>query len=313
MPDSKIKFGAAHGEDPVAFAKKLEDMGFDSAWASDHVWTPQGGQEGYTYLAAMAAATNRITIGSRVIVLPLRHPLMNAKMATQVDIISGGRFIFGVGVGGDYPPEFANLNVPRSERGRRANENLEIMTRLFKEESVTYKGKYYQVENLSLNPKPIQKPHPPIWMGGRFDAAVIRAAKYADGWLPNLNTLEHLKANVAQIKKLANEYKRDISHFQVGVVTRLTIAETHDIAHAERVALTIPSRLAQGARESTNWDQVVDRFDAHGTAKDIIEFCERRIEAGASHFVFNMSSNGQRLDHDLKVLKDEVIPYFRGK
>ncbi len=311
MVDTRIKFGAAllSREDPVAFAKKLETLGFDSAWVGDHVLMPDGGQEGYTYLAALAGATSKITIGARVIVLPLRHPLMNAKMATQVDIISGGRFIFGVGIGGDYPPEFANLNVPRNERGRRGNENLEIMTRLFNEEKVTYKGKYYQVENLSLNPKPIQKPHPPIWMGGRHEGAVIRAAKYADGWFPNLNTVEGLKERLAEIKRLANEYKRDISHFQVGIVASTFIAENHDIAHAEAARGSGPP----GTRASTDWNQMVDRYNAHGNAQDIIRFLEERIEVGATHFVFNMRSTGEKLDQDLKVLAKEVFPYFRGK
>ncbi len=309
MPDNKIKFGAAGGTDPVAFAKKLEAMGFDSAWVGDHFLTPDGGNDGYTYLAAMGAATSKITIGSRVMILPLRHPLMNAKMATQVDIISGGRFIWGVGVGGDYPPEFANLNIPRNERGRRMTENLEIMTRMFNEDRVTYQGKYYQVENLSLQPKPVQRPHPPIWMGGRALAAVQRAAKYADGWFPNVNTVDGLKERLKRIRQLANEYKRDISHFKVGIVTSLFLAENHDIAHAAAVAAGGP----MGARPPAEWAENVDRYRAHGTPKDIIEFCERRIEAGATHFVFNMSSRGEKLDQDLQILVKEVIPYFRDK
>ena len=307
----EFKFGAAllSREDDVQFARDLERLGFDSAWTGDHVLMPTGGQEGYTYLAAMAAATSRITIGARVIVLPLRHPLMNAKMATQVDIIAGGRFIYGVGIGGDYPPEFENLNVARNERGRRGNENLEIMMRLFKEDHVTYEGKYYQVHDLTLSPKPVQQPHPPIWMGGRAEGAVQRAGKYADGWFPNLNTVEGLKERVAKIHEIAEQAGRDISHFEVGVVTSTTIAVDHATAHAEAAGRGGPP----GTRSSTNWDEMVDRYNAHGNARDIIDFCERFAASGARTFVFNMTAGGERLQHDIALLAADVIPYFRAR
>ncbi|MEX2446129.1 MAG: LLM class flavin-dependent oxidoreductase [Dehalococcoidia bacterium] len=312
MANDAVQFGAAllsRVDDQVQFTRRLEDLGFDSAWVGDHVLMPYGGTEGYTYLAAMAAATSRITIGSRVIVLPLRHPLMNAKMITQVDRISGGRVIYGVGIGGDYPPEFENLNIPRNERGRRGNENLEVMTRLFTEDNVTFEGRYYQVRDLSLNPKPLQQPHPPIWMGGRAEEAVDRAARYADGWFPNLNTVDGLRERLRMVRERAEGYGRDLDGFQVGIVTTTTIGEDHDTAHAEAAARGGPP----GTRSSTDWDAMVDRYEAHGNASDIIAFCERYIEAGATHFVFNMTAAGERLDHDLQLLISDVAPYFRGK
>ena len=267
------------------------------------------GNEILTQLGAMVGATEHITIGARVIVLPLRHPLMVAKAVTQIDHMSGGRFIFGVGVGGDYPPEFENLNIPLSERGRRTNESLEILSRLWTEDHVTYEGKYYQVHDLTLSPKPIQQPHPPIWMGGRAEEAVERAAKYADGWFPNLNTVDGLKERLAKIHELAEKAGRDLSHFQVGVVTSTTIAKDHDTAHAEAASRGGPP----GTRSSTDWDAMVDRYNAHGNAQDIIAFCERFAEAGARHFVFNMTAGGERLQHDLALLAADVIPYFRAK
>ncbi len=303
-----IKFGAAlnaEGDD-VEFARKLEALGFDSVWVGDH---PQN-TEGYTYLAAMAGATSKITVGSRVIVLPLREPLMNAKMATQIDRISGGRFIYGVGIGGEgNDDEFPNLGVPLKERGRRGNENLEVMMKLFTEENVNFDGKYYHVRNLTLNPKPIQRPHPPIWMGGRAPEAVARAAKYADGWFPNLNTVDGLRERVKEIKRQANELKRDMSDFKIGIVARTFVGPNHDVAHAEAAARGVPP----GTRTSTDWDAMVDRYAAHGTGKDIIEYCERYIAEGASHFVFNMYSPPERMDHDLEVLKTDVLPYFRDR
>ena len=316
MASDAIQFGVplTGDGDLVEFAQTVEGLGFDSVWVGDHVLMPNGGEEGYTKLAAMAAATKHITIGARVIVLPLRHPLMNAKMATQIDIMSHGRFIYGVGIGGDYPPEFENLQIPRNERGRRGNENLEAMMRLFHEDRVTYEGKYYQLHDVTLSPKPVQQPHPPIWMGGRAPEAVQRAAKYADGWFPNLNTVEGLRERLQEIHRLADEAKRDISHFKVAVVARTFIGKNHDVAHAEAAARGGPP----GTRATTDWDAMVDRYAAHGTAKDIIEYLERYVAEGATHFVFNLNADyahspADRLENDLNVLAKDVFPYFRGK
>ena len=306
-----IKFGAAsRAMQPNHWAKELERRGFDSAWVGEHVLSVTSGNEILTQLGAMVGATEHITIGARVVVLPLRHPLMVAKAVVQLDHMSGGRFIFGVGVGGDYPPEFDNLNVPLKERGRRTNESLEILSRLWVEDNVTFEGKYYQVHDLSLMPKPLQQPHPPIWMGGRAPEAVDRAAKYADGWFPNLNTVPGLKERVASIKQIAaDKYGRDLSNLQIGVVTGVTIAKDHATALAEAGAQGGPV----GTRASTNWFDMAERYNALGNARDIIDHLEQFIGAGATHFVFNMSARGERLQHDLGVLAEDVLPYFRGK
>jgi probable F420-dependent oxidoreductase len=307
---ARIKFGAASGSVlPNVWAKDLERRGFDSAWVGEHVLMPVGGNEAFTHLGAMVGATEHITIGARVIVLPLRHPLMVAKAVTQLDIMSGGRFIFGVGIGGDYPPEFENLNVPLKERGRRTNESLEILERLWVEDNVTYEGKYYQVRDLTLTPRPVQQPHPPIWMGGRAPEAVDRAARFADGWFPNLNTVDGLRDRVANIKQIAEEkYHRDLSNLQIGVVTGLTVAKDHATALAEAGARGGPV----GTRSSTNWYEMAERYNALGNAQDIIAHLEKFIGVGATHFVFNMSATGERLQHDLSVLQEDVLPYFRG-
>ena len=311
MADRPFKFGAAiSGTEQVEFARNMERLGFDSVWAGDHIQTTTAGSgEGYTYLAAMAAATSTITIGSRVIVLPLRHPMLNAKMAAQVDQLAHGRFIYGVGIGGDYAPEFENLGIPLKERGRIGNENLEVVMRLFNEERVTFEGKYYSIKDVELTPRPWQKPHPPIWMGGRAEEALERAVKYADGYFPFLTTAEGLKQRLERIRILGEQRGRDTSTMDVGLVTVTTIAADHDTAHAE-VAGRSP---ANGTRATTDWNATIDRYQAHGNAEDIIAFCERFAEAGVRHFVFNLTSDPVRLAHDMDLLASDVLPYFRAK
>ena len=311
MKVDQVKFGVAlmRDDSPVSFARKAEALGFDSVWIGDHIVMPGPSQEGYTLLAALAAASEKITVGARVIVLPLRHPILNAKMAAQVDIISGGRFVFGVGIGGDYPPEFPSLGVPHKERGRRTDENLEVIRRLFQEDKVTYHGKYYQLDNVSLQPKPIQKPGPPIWVGGRTDAALKRTAKYGDAYFPFLTTVQGLKERLPQLHRYAKEYNRDLSNAPLGLVISTYVGPDHDTAHARAARAGGPP----GTRPTTDWNVMTDRYVAHGAAKDIIATLEQYIDVGVNHFVFNLSSERGQGDHDLKYMAEEVIPYFRSK
>ena len=116
-------------------------------------------------LSALAGVTRTIKLGTMVLVLPLRNPAYFAKEWATLDLLSGGRSILGVGVGW-HEEEFALMGIPHKERGRRMDEMLELVTALWAGDNVTYTGKYYQVKNLTIDPKPAQKPHPPIWIGG---------------------------------------------------------------------------------------------------------------------------------------------------
>jgi len=142
--------------------RRVERLGFDAVWSGDHIIMHSPILDVMTVLASFAAITERVKIGTAVYLLPLRHPVVTAKQVASLDALSGGRFIFGVGVGGEIAREFAAVGVPVSERGRRTDEGLEILTRVLSQDHVTYEGRYYQIHDVTLEPRPPQQPYPPI-------------------------------------------------------------------------------------------------------------------------------------------------------
>jgi len=131
----------------------------------------------------LAGCTEKIALGMSVMVLPYRHPLHWAKIATTIDQLSTGRLIMGVGVGW-MEEEFAAMNAPFKERGKVSDEQLTLLKQLWTEEHITFQGKYYQVDDIAFNPKPYQKPRLPIWVGGEGKPAQRRAGIYGDAWFP---------------------------------------------------------------------------------------------------------------------------------
>jgi probable F420-dependent oxidoreductase len=159
-----------------------ENHGFDDVWLSEHHFI----EDGYLpsilpVAAAIAARTKRIRIASGVLLMPFHNPLRLAEDIAVVDVISGGRLELGVGVGFKHE-EFEGFGVPFKERGARTNQSLEIIRRLLRGEQVTFKSEFFDLKNVKVTPEPVQKPHPPIWLGGFTRAALRRAARYGDGF-----------------------------------------------------------------------------------------------------------------------------------
>lgn len=160
-----------------------EENGFDDIWLSEHHFIEDGYSPALLPIAAaIASRTKKIHIGTSVILLPFHNPVRMAEDAATVDVISGGRFELGVGVGYKVE-EFESFAISSKERGARTNEGLEIIRRLWEGETLTFEGKYYTVTKAKLTPEPIQQPRPPIWVGGFTPPALRRAAKYGDGYI----------------------------------------------------------------------------------------------------------------------------------
>jgi probable F420-dependent oxidoreductase len=186
----------------VALVRHGEDRGFTSVMIADHVVFPVAIGSKYPYtvdgsfpghgdaleqlnlMAFIAAKTERLRLVSSVMVLPLRNPVFTAKSLATIDVLSKGRVTVGVGVGW-LAEEFAAMGAPPfNRRGAASNEYLEIFKKLWTQEVAEHDGEFYRFEALRCDPKPVQKPHPPIWIGGHSRAALKRTAKYGDGWHP---------------------------------------------------------------------------------------------------------------------------------
>src|SRR6266481_4024692 len=181
-----IGFGAQLSLHPPGeqfeLVRRLEAIGYDSVWTGDHMSFHNPLYESLTLLASYAPITKRIKLGVAVYLLALRAPAVAAKAAATVDVLSGGRLIFGVGVGGENPKEFELCGVPHKERGARVTEGIEVVRALWRDTPASFHGRFTRFESVSIDPKPVQQ-LPPIWIGGRSDAALARAGRQGDGWM----------------------------------------------------------------------------------------------------------------------------------
>jgi probable F420-dependent oxidoreductase len=222
MPKLKFGFqfpnvmGYASFEHLRKVAETGEELGFDSIWTSDHVLPVEAFQktgrpglyESVASLAYLAGVTKKVTLGSSVL-LPLRHPLLLASMLNTVDHASSGRLNVGFGVGW-YRLEFENLGLPFSKRGRVATEQLHIMKELWTKSSVSYDGEFYKLENASVVPEPVQKPHPPILIGGASFKSYERAVELGDGWMPFAVSVSQVRTGMDRIRQLTASKKRKL-------------------------------------------------------------------------------------------------------
>jgi probable F420-dependent oxidoreductase len=215
-------------------AQRAESLGFDSAWVSDHIILPRSVDSFYPYaangvatfrpdedyyepLAALnflAGCTQKIRLGTHVLILPYRNPVLTAKMISTLDVLSEGRFILGAGVGW-MEEEFKALGLDTfAQRGAVTDEYIQLFKELWTKDNPEFQGEHYQLSESGFQPKPVQKPHPPIWIGGHTNPAIRRAAKYGDGWMPiglrppAILEPEELAEKIARLRRLTMEAGR---------------------------------------------------------------------------------------------------------
>lgn len=194
------------GENLINFAKKTEAMGAHSMWTIDRI--AYDNLEPLTLLAAAAGVTQRIRLGTSVLLGNTRHPAHLAKIVATIDYISNGRITLGLGFG-SREPDYKAVEIPYEHRGTRAVEQVQLMKRLWTEENVTHKGQFYNVENLTLGPKPIQKPHPPLWTGGSAETALKRAGTWGDGFISGSSAIADFHVTWDKIASYAAAAGRD--------------------------------------------------------------------------------------------------------
>jgi probable F420-dependent oxidoreductase len=240
-----------------AVARLADELGFDSIWCNDHVaiagapdadaepayvaaYAEQRGRHVYEPLIALAylaAVTRRVLLGTSVYLLPLRNPVLAAKQAVSLDRLSEGRLVLGVGVGW-LAGEFAALGVPYGERGSRTDEAIAVFKALCVEDSADFDGRHHSFAAVEFLPKPHQRPHPPLWIGGRSDAAMRRAARAGDAWHPSHLSTDELRRRIPELRAECERAGR--SPGEVMVTTRRRVVLGPPPADAD------PSRLLQG-------------------------------------------------------------------
>jgi probable F420-dependent oxidoreductase len=222
----------------VGLASRAEELGFDSVWVHDHVFNVGhvfdriGGKPYYeplTLLSFVAARTERVRLGTSVLVLPYHNPIRLAKTAATLDVLSGGRLILGVGVG-SIEKEMRAMGSPFAERGAVTDEAIAVMRALWTQADPSFDGKYSRFAGMKFSPKPLQKPSIPVVIGGVSRAAIRRAARLGDGWQPLGLSPEALGQGIALLREEALASGRDVSKIPVSIAMGLGAATSRRYA-----------------------------------------------------------------------------------
>ena len=272
------------------FAERVESLGFDSLWVTDHIIVPTGMAivykermlEPLATLAYLAGVTRRVALGTSVIILPYRNPVIVAKAIASADALSGGRVIFGA-ASGWMEAEFRALNAEYERRGEVSDEYLRLIRELWTNPQPAFTGQRFTISEMAASPQPVQKPHPPIWIGGRSRRAMRRAVELGDGWHPTLLDHSQLRESIQYLEELSQRQGR-------------------------------PSRPEVSMRASvvlTDRDGA-DQRTLRGSAQQIADAFKRYEELGVTHMAVSLpdAPMDQALA-DMERFAAEVVPQLR--
>jgi probable F420-dependent oxidoreductase len=272
-----VRLGLQLGQRPGllrALAGRAEALGYDSVWLGDHVAFHTPTLDSLVALAWAAAATRRVRIGPCVYLLALRAPVAAAKAVATLDVLSGGRVVFGVGVGGEFPGEFEACGVPRAERGARVDEGIAVCRALWRDAPASFAGRFARFTDLTLDPRPVQPGGPPIWVGGRSDHALRRAACAGDGWVSYLVTPDRFRTSLDRIAGFAAEAGRKLPEaFEPAHLAFTVVDDDRDAAR--RAAAAYLSR-----QYNQPFEGLVDRYCLLGPPAACAEAVARFRDAG---------------------------------
>lgn len=301
--NGEIRLGIVGGGDARSIAT-LEDEGIDSLWVGGHVASRNPSPEAMMGLARLAALTERVKIGTSILLLPLYPPALVAKQIADLDRATNGRVILGVGIGGEYPQEFRACEIPIDERGRRTDEMIPLIRRLWTAEEITHEGRYYSMQDVRIHPAPMQPGGPPIVVAGRKEPAMRRAAALGDGWFPYLYSPRRYAASVETIEQAAVEAGRDLSAFEWYVFVFVNVNPDGDTAREE-------AARSMGGNYNQDFRPMVDRVAAAGTAEEVTATLQAFHDAGARHFVFSPATAGADPQPVIDRLFGDVVPALR--
>ena len=289
----------------AAEARAAEEAGYDGVAAGEHLFFHGPHPNGFVALAAAAGATERVRLLTSLTVLPLYPAALAAKLATTLDQVSGGRFDLGVGVGGEYPPEFVAAGVEVAERGARTDEALELMRALWQGTPVEFDGRFTRVPGLALNPGPVQPGGPPIWLGGRSPAAIRRAGRFGDVWMPYMYTPDQLASSLGEVRNAAEAAGRDPASVR-GAVFCWGGVDTEPAVSRQEVIEGVSAVYQQ------DFTRLADRYLLHGDPDRVAARAREYADAGAQTLVFSPVGAGDRRREIVDLFTAAVLPRLRA-
>jgi len=282
------------------FVPRAEALGYDSLWVQEQIITDAPLLEPVTLMTYAAALSSKARIGSSVLLIVIRNPVQLAKSLATLDQLSQGRLIAGIAIGGPHVPEKI-FGVGGGKRSRRFIEALEVMKALWTQPKATYKGEYWQFENVPMEPKPLQKPHPPLWFGARTELGLKRAVRYGDGWMgPGSTSTADFAEHVRIVRRQLDETKRDPANFPI----------------SKRVYLAVDEKRERAERRLQEWFQMRYKNAAMGSQvsiwggrAEVTDKLRELVRAGAQHLLLNPVFD--EMEH-AELLAREVMPHLQS-
>lgn len=320
-------------ENIVKAAQNSEELGFDTIWLHDHVvWSSEmhrhhissGATEAITdaqeanffecmtTMSYLAAKTKDIQIGVACLVMPLRNPIYAAKQCATLDHLCDGRLLVGVGLGSKATresSEFDVFEVPIKGRGNRTDEYIEAMKAIWTQPMASYEGKYLKFDNAEIHPKPLQKPHPPVWVGGWMDQAAVRAGRYGEGWIPGWLSPKEMARGCEILRNTAEDAGRDPAGIKIAVEKLAAIARTRD----EAMTLALPTIRESSHTYERDVDNIQFALDRHiiGSVDDVRRRIDEFIEAGVQHFELKLIyPDMDTMYKEMLLWSEEIIPHY---
>jgi probable F420-dependent oxidoreductase len=266
----------------VEHATKAEELGYSSVWVWDHILLGSKSvfpvHDSLTILTAVAASTKHVRLGTGILVLSTRNPVVLAKQVATLDNLSEGRVTLGVAAGW-YEREFQACGYPFDSRGRTLQTNLQVMKRLWTENNLNGTIDQYTFKNVTMEPKPTQKPHPPLWMGGYIDTVLRRVGRIADGWISYFYTPESFANSWRKVLDSAQTAGKTTSTFGNCDMVPVRIGDSQP--NAKRVVTEYTAKHC----DLPAWSEATPNSAITGTSKDCTEMIERFAEAGVQELV----------------------------
>lgn len=287
----------AHSRDFWRWVDLCDSGGVDSLWQSDRIIGADPSLECLSLMAALAGGTRRLKFGMNVASLGLRDPVLTAKACATIDVLSNGRLLPAFGVGSALSRDYAATGTPTKGRGRRTDEGLEILSRLWSEDSVSFDGRYYRLEDAGIAPRPVQQPLP-LWVGGSAAAAVERTARWGTGWQAGIETAAEVAPVIAAIKRRSTELGRTIDedHYGAGFGFRFGSPDDPIVGHYRAL---LEKRLGKAA----------DGYLAVGGSAEIMARLDEFRRAGVHKFVLRpIAADGDDLIDQTRAFIEQLLP-----
>ena len=293
-----MDFPFAGGADYWRWVDLCEAGGVDSIWQTDRLVSRQPILECMAAMAALAGRTRRLRFGMNVVSLALRDPVLLAKQCATIDVLSEGRLLPAFGIGSPLGPEWKALDIDTKTRGKRTDEALEIISRLWREESVDFAGTHYRLTNASISPRPVQ-PDLPMWIGGGSEAAIRRTARYGTGWQGGGEAPEEAGRIVAAIKKAVVDAGRsiDADHYGAGLPFYFGKASDAVVTGAMAAYTKRTGKDANG-------------YFAIGDAQAIRTRVSEYVAIGIEKFILRPVGTGDEVMAQTKRLIEQVLPHI---